>query len=198
MRSIKFRAWHKKNKKMFIVQSIDWSINNPVVVKRVSFDSRRVPKWARYSSYHPKSLELMQYTGLKDKHGKEIYEGDVVSRDVGCFFRQDYEGIDGWDVWTLMSKEILIVKFGLYDNGEHYSDYDGGYGWYFHTNHVDHQHKGEIKKSRIGDSGGQLPTPLHHSVHFTNPLYGIHEDTDFKDIEIIGNIYENPELLEDK
>ena len=56
MREIKFRAWDKVNKK--------W-------IKHFNVDLLNVPQM--------QFVELMQYTGLKDKNGKEIYEGDIIS-----------------------------------------------------------------------------------------------------------------------
>lgn len=59
MREIKFRAWDKQFKKWVPKEIVDlWSIN---------------------SMESGVAHEIMQYTGLKDKNGKEIYEGDQVN-----------------------------------------------------------------------------------------------------------------------
>jgi len=61
-REIKFRAWDKERKVMENCISI-----NPFFV---SDCDRR--------TWKHNEVELMQYTGLKDRNGKEIYEGDIV------------------------------------------------------------------------------------------------------------------------
>lgn len=95
------------------------------------------------------SIEFMQYTGLLDKNGKEIYEGDIV----------------------------------------HYRDYD--------TN---------INHNRPGDDWEKSGTAY---IEFNEGAFKLYELEDgdiehgalieeWADCEIIGNVYQNPELLEAK
>lgn len=67
MREIKFRAWNKRDK----VMEYDVNVNQGKPVKQGCqwFNTENTE-----TVYHS---ALQQYTGLKDKNGKEIYEGDV-------------------------------------------------------------------------------------------------------------------------
>ncbi len=69
-REIKFRAWDKKENRM-----IGWD------KLRKEFDVV-VDYWERFN--------LMQFTGLNDRHGKEIYEGDIILWQAP-FFEKRFE-----------------------------------------------------------------------------------------------------------
>ena len=95
-------------------------------------------------------VEIMQYTGLHDKNGKEIYEGDIIPQEVVLSQKLD----DGWE--RLIGKEI--VNFQVV--------YDQSRALY------------ALRSIEHGDRSFSL---------WKKPILNG---------EVIGNIYENAELLE--
>lgn len=127
MREIKFRGWNKK-------RMIEWES----LLKCYGDGESDYDLHAIFSG--DENIELMQYTGLKDKNGKEIYEGDIFP----CLYAFD----------------------GCTDHVMHVEWNNERSGFFPRWDYAKCNQKG-----------------------VTKTMY------DLINLEIIGNIYENPELL---
>lgn len=114
-RPIKFRAWDTKNKK--------WLKDEDFLV---SPQYGGVFEWffdGGTSRTALSDIEIMQFTGLLDKNGKEIYEGDiltgnyVVRYEGGCFVVQLSKSETGAVAWLLYRRELEVIG-NIYENPE--------------------------------------------------------------------------------
>lgn len=155
MREIKFRAWIDspnigRKWMTYEVDDIDWKN------KDIYFES--------CFSVEFSGCRLMQYTGLKDKNGKEIYEGDILQIPKGDTFYEKPEEYAGGIEDGLTENNLNRVVVG-------WDEEDGGFAFY-----------------------RQLPLEISDEIEYDNHPDLFFGEESLKDLTLIGNIYENAEL----
>ncbi len=148
MREIKFRAWDKNDEQMVKVLGIDYQHRD------IRYEGEK--GWNLMWGKNAASLddfEVMQYTGLKDKNSKEIYEGDILRNVDPIEYGNKVEAGDLW-----------YIEFAI----------------------------------TAGCAGLWLYNECLDTVPFDKTEIGrlvFNDDEGSEWFEVVGNIYENPELL---
>jgi len=141
MREFKFRVWDGLEMELFKLEDIYW----------------RGEDTGKYDFHE--GLEVMQYTGLKDKRGKEIYEGDVLS-----FVEFNNDEDHGFGP-HLNIMDLVVVDWEEYHSG------------FVLRRTSEHNHRGNMDAIFYGLCSRNNEIPI--------GAYAV----------VIGNIYENPELI---
>lgn len=149
-REIKFRAYHQKLKRTLEVIIIDFEQMEFTACELPENSSINELENRDYFWYELENCNLLEYTGLKDKNGKEIYEGDITKEIFE--FECEIDDIEKMRHHEIISQVIFRQGcFGLMDSNFIEEDFQ--------------------------------------------PFSDFHFESLTEHIEIIGNIYENPELL---
>lgn len=152
MRPIKFRAWDRENKKMCDLESIHFGhAGAPTLTAWIT-----TPQGYQRLLVFGENADLIQFTGLKDRTGREIYEGDIVR----CWKKHSH--IDEARDELVEGYATAVIKANGWTFFFEVIKQDDPRGWFFYGPEADE-------------------------------FYGV--CTDYETMEVIGNIYENPELL---
>jgi uncharacterized phage protein (TIGR01671 family) len=164
-RVVKFRVWDKQYKKMYYPTTnlfVDWDkyYGSKLLCEVAATDGSRALSDTDY--------EIMQFTGLKDKNGKDVYEGDIYVAERSYMPSRGYKK----KTYPDRIKVTCIVEWSIYNAG-------------WHGNEI-----GPIKEHQEADQNA----PYHY---YHTSLSGS-QTSEVDWIEVIGNIHDNPELLTDQ
>lgn len=162
VREIKFRAL-SNNTKDWVYGSLIKGNNYDFIITKEDYDNVVAGFDTLVCQCHPiekDSKTISQFTGLYDKNGKEIYEGDVVR----------FNNQTGKVVYEYGSFGVGIEEGIDYDRLEDFT-----------RENLDNTFEGTFNDNFL---------PLFEIYYNLNNIDGYIDE-----IEVIGNIYDNPELL---